>query len=186
MKIKLTFRIWLWIIILLLALIAILNFSNLFQNGVIIKSVEQNSSAFEQGLRQDQIITAIDGEKINNVEDFLKIINDKFISREKVKITITTSKAEYPFYSDSPPEIIVSDLSKTNIKTGLDLSGGARALIQAEDRPLTQEESNTLVDMLNNRFNVYGISDMTIRSVRDLENHYFVLIEIAGATPKDL
>ncbi len=186
MKIKFTFRIWLWIIILILAIISIVNFSNLFQKGVEIKSVEQNSSAFEAGLRQGQIIQTIDGKIISSIEDYSKIIQGKFSSEEKVKTTITTNEGEFIVYSNKPLEITVSNLPKTNIKTGLDLSGGSRALVKAENHVLTSAEVADLVSVVNNRFNVYGISDMNIRSVRDLSGNYFMLVEIAGTTPKDL
>ncbi|MFA5071780.1 MAG: PDZ domain-containing protein [Candidatus Pacearchaeota archaeon] len=185
MKIKLTWKIWLWLIVLLFSFLALVNFQNLFQEGVEIKSVEPNSTAFNEGLRQEQIITAIDGQKVENLEDYSRIIQEKFTG-EKIKLTITTTKSEIILYSNESPQITVSELSKTNIKTGLDLSGGARALIQAENHTLTKEEANLLVDTISNRFNTYGISDMTIRTIQDLQGNYFVSIEIAGATPEDM
>lgn len=186
MKIKLTWKIWLWIIFLVLALISIFITPTFLQKGILITNVEQNSSVFEQGLRQGQIITAIDNQEIKSVEDYSAIIQEKFPSNEKIKTTITTTKAEYVLYSDKAPELQVSNLPKTNLKTGLDLSGGARALIKAENHDLTSLEVNNLVSIVGNRLNVYGISDMTIRPVSDLAGNNFMLIEIAGATPKDL
>jgi preprotein translocase subunit SecD len=186
MKFKFTWRIWLWIIILMLSLVAIFITPDFLQKGVLITSVTQNSSAFEQGLRQGQVITAIDGKIVASIEDYSRIIQGKFISNETLKTTITTKNAEYIIYSDIPPKITVSDLPKTNLKLGLDLSGGARALVQAENHKLTSSEVADLVNIISNRFNVYGVSDMTIRSVSDLEGNNFMLIEIAGATPADL
>ncbi|MCK9568356.1 PDZ domain-containing protein [Candidatus Pacearchaeota archaeon] len=188
MKIKLTWKIWLWLIVLLFALISIFVSSNgitFLQKGVLINSVESNSTAFNEGLRQEQIITAIDGQKIESVEDYTNIIQEKF-SGEKIKLTITTTDLEVVLYSNESPQITVSEIPKTNIQTGLDLSGGSRALIQTENHTLTKEEANLLVDTISNRFNTYGISDMTIRIVQDLQGNYFVSIEIAGATPKDM
>jgi len=188
MKLKFTWRIWLWIIVLIFAIISLVNFSNLFQKGVMIKSVEQNSSAFEQGLRTNQIITAIDGKIVTNLEDYSRVIQEKFNlnSSANVKTTITTTSGEYVIYSNAPPEITASNLEKTNIKTGLDLSGGARALVQAKNHTLTKQEVEDLVNVVSNRLNVYGFSDITIRSVSDLVGNNYMLVEIAGATPKDL
>ncbi len=186
MKIKLTFKIWLWIIIFILALVSIFVTPNFLQKGVLVTSVEQNSSAFEEGLRQGQVITAIDGKTVNNVEDYSKIVQSKFISDEKVKTIVATTEDEYIIYSNNSLEITVSNLPKTNLKTGLDLSGGSRALVKAENHKLTSSEVNDLVNVISNRFNVYGISDMTIRPVRDLSGNYFMLVEIAGATPQNL
>ena len=50
---KLTFRIWILIIVLILSLISIFGLPPSFlEKGILITGVEQNSSAFEQGLRQ--------------------------------------------------------------------------------------------------------------------------------------
>ena len=77
-------------------------------------------------------------------------------------------------------------IQKTNIKTGLDITGGSRALVQAKDVQLNSDELNDLVDITRNRINVYGISDVKVLPVSDLSGNRFMLIEIAGATPKDL
>ncbi len=185
MKLKFTWRIWLWIIILILSIISVFITPTFLKKGVLITSVEQNSSAFEQGLRQGQVIQAIDGKSIVNIEDFSKIVQGKYNINQTVKTTITTTDAEYVVYSDKL-DITVSELTKTNLKLGLDLKGGARALIQAENHKLTSSELNDLVSVVSNRLNVYGISDMTIRPVSDLSGNNFMLIEIAGTTPSDL
>jgi len=185
MKIKFTWKIWIWIIVLSLSLISIFITPYFLQKGVLITSVEKNSSAFEQGLRQGQIITAIDGTNIKNTDDFSKIMQGKFTSNEKIKTTITTKEAEYILYSDTIG-ITVTDIPKTNLKVGLDLNGGARALVRAKDHKLSSDEVNDLVDIISNRFNVYGISDITIRPVVDLAGNNYMLVEIAGTTPKDL
>jgi preprotein translocase subunit SecD len=185
MKIKLTWKIWLWIILIILSLISIFVTPNFLQKGVVITSVDQNSSAFEQGLRAGQIITAIDGKSIQSTDDFSKFVQGKFTSDKLVKTTITTKTADYVIYSNTI-DITVSNLPKTNLKLGLDLSGGARALVQAKDHKLTSAEVSDLVNVVGNRLNVYGISDMTISPVSDLSGNNFMSIEIAGATPTDL
>lgn len=187
MKIKLTWKIWLWIFLFLFALVSIFYNSDYFmQKGVLVTAVEKNSSAFEQGLRAGQIISSIDGQSIETIADFSRIVQEKNTLTEKVKTTITTTDSEYIIYSEKFPEISVTEIPKTNLKTGLDLSGGSRALVKAKDHALTSSEVTDLVDVMSNRFNVYGISDMSIRSVTDLTGNNFVLIEIAGATPSDL
>lgn len=186
MKIKFTWKIWVWIIVLTLSLISIFITPTFLQNGILITNVESNSSAFEQGLRQGQIITKIDGIEVNDIDDYSKIIQEKFSSSEKQKTTITTTESEYIIYSNISPQIIVSDIPSTNLKTGLDLGGGARALVKAKDHELTQEEVTDLVNIVSNRFNVYGISEMSIKSITDLTGNNFMLVEIAGATPDDM
>ena len=185
MKVKLTWRIWLLIIILASSLLAIfpLAFS---QKGVLVTSVEPNSTAFEQGFREAQVITAIEGKTVENLEDFSEVFQGKFISNQSRKMIFTTKDSEIIYFSDKPPEITVSEIPKTRIKFGLDLVGGSRALIQAEDRKLSSSEVKDLVDITQNRLNEFGLTDLKVRSVSDLEGNNFMLIEIAGTTPKDL
>ena len=182
---KIGFKVWILIIVLFLAFLAIAPWKAL-EKGVIITSVEQNSSAFEGGLRQGQRIIAIDDKVINNVEDYSKIISEKFSSIEKIKIEITTTDSEIILFSADAPEITVFSIPKSNIKTGLDLSGGSRALIKAKDKELSSTELSDLIAITSNRFNVYGISDVRIVPVTDLSGKHYMSVEIAGATPKDL
>lgn len=186
MKLKLTWKIWLLIILVILSLMAIFITPNFLQKGVLITSVTPNTTAFQQGLRQGQLITAINGQTITNANDYSKIIQENFPSNETIKTIITTNTAEYVLFSNQTPDLTISDLPKTNLKLGLDLSGGARALVEAKDHKLTSSEVNDLVDIVKNRLNVYGISDITIRPISDLAGNNFMLIEIAGATPSDL
>ena len=187
---KLSFRIWLLIIILLASVLSIFYTSSygfaLFQKGVLITSVEQNSSSFEQGLRQGQIITSIDGKIIENITDFSNYIQEKFPSEKEVKTIIKTKESEIILFSDNTPDITVSSIPKTSIKTGLDLAGGARALVRAQDKELSSGEMNDLVSITKNRLNVYGLSDINVKPISDLSGKRFMSIEIAGTTPKDL
>jgi len=186
MKLKLGFKLWFLIIVLILSLISIFITPNFLQKGVLIVSVDSNSTAFEQGLRQGQIITTIDGKEITSLEDFTQALQGKYGFNESVKTIFKTKDKEIILFSKQAPEIMVSEVSKTNIKLGLDLAGGSRALIKAEDKKLTSDEVNDLVDITRNRLNEFGLTDLKVMPVSDLERNHFMLIEIAGATPKDL
>ena len=184
---KLTFKIWFLIFAVILSLITIFGIPpKILQHGVLITSVEKNSTAFEQGLRQDQIITSVDNIPIKSLEDFTKIVSSKFVSKEKVKLIIQTTESQVILFDNTSPDITVSELPKTNIKWGLDLVGGSRALVKAADKDLSSNELSDLIAIVRNRLNVYGIVDIKILPVSDLSGNNFMLIEIAGATPKDL
>lgn len=185
MRLKWTWKIWLLVIVLALSLLSIFGVSS-FESGVLITSVEPNSTAFEQGLKQGQIIKEIDGNKIDNLEDFSASLQGKFDYNTSIKTIIKTTEAEVILFSNHPPNITVSEIPKTNLKMGLDLAGGARALVQAQDKKLSSSEINDLVSVVSNRLNVYGIADLNVLPVSDLSGNNFMLIEIAGATPKDL
>ena len=137
-------------------------------------------------LRPCQLIIAFDYSPIPVIEDFSGIITNKYSTGEKVKTIIETDAGEAIIFSEEVPAITVASIPKTNIKTGLDLAGGSRALIQAKDVKLSSSEIGDLIDVISNRLNVYGIADMNILPVSDLSGTNYMLIEIAGATPNDL
>ena len=163
---KLTWKIWLLIIVLFFSAIMI---SPNFQKGVIIKSVDKNSTAFEQGLKTGMIITSINNQKINNFDDYKNVLEETFtLDNQTKKIEIVTKDSEIILYTNEPPEITVFDIPKTNIKTGLDLSGGSRALIKAKDLDLSSEQLSDLIDVTNNRLNAFGIADVSVKPIKDL------------------
>ncbi len=186
---KLGFKIWLYLVVLVVTILLIFVSQNgitLFQKGVLISSVEQDSPAFEAGLRQGQIITEINNQKIEDMESFLDYIQKTFPYDEETKVVIKTKSEEAILYTKYAPNITVSHIPKTGLKTGLDLAGGARAIIGAEDVELTSQEAKDLADVVANRINYYGLKDIQISPFSDLSGNNYIRIEIAGATPKDL
>ncbi len=180
---KITFRIWLLLFALMLALLAI--WPRPFAKGVVIKSIEKNSTAYLQGLSPGEIILEVNGKKVVDVDDYSQAVGYLLNASEKQRIELKTNKGTYLFLTERPPEITVVDLPKSNLRLGLDLEGGARALIMPEKR-LSSQELNDLIAVMSNRLNVYGLSDVKIRPVFDLGGNGYVLVEIAGATPAEL
>jgi len=181
--VKIGFRLWVLIIFLVFALLAL---SPSFKSGVLIKSVEKNSTAFEEGLRQGLIIKKINEHEIKNMEDYADAISKIFESSGFKKIIIYTDKGDFVLFTNKPPEITLTNIPKLKLKTGLDLSGGARALVKPKNISLSSREISDLISVTSERFNIYGLSDITIRPVKDLEGNNYMLVEIAGATPSDL
>jgi len=182
---KLGLKIWILLVALFLALLAISPW-HAFDSGVVIKSVDKNSTAFEEGLRSGMIITQINDNAIKNSQDYTTVISNIFQNvSDEIKLTIETDQGEFIVYANTL-EITTDNIPKTKIKTGLDLSGGARALIKPLNVSLSDSEVSDLVSITSQRFNVYGLSDVTVRPVKDLQGNNFMLIEIAGATPSDL
>jgi len=179
--VKLTIRIWILIIILVLSLLVI---KPNFESGLIIKSVDSNSTAFEAGLRSGQVIKSIDSQEIKSMEDFSKALA-QFPTKEKTKLIITTKEATYTLFTNETPKITVGQIPSTNLKFGLDIAGGSRALIKPEGE-LSTPELNDLIAVTTERLNVYGLTDIIIRPTSDLSGNTYMLIEIAGANPSEL
>ena len=179
---KISFRVWILIIALLLSLLAI---KPSFSSGVIVKSVQHNSSLFNAGLRQGEIIISINGQEIESKTDYTVIANTLFPDNSEKRISITTTKNEYIFLTNETLKMTVEDVPRTRIQSGLDLRGGARALVRPETE-ISDEELEDLVSVSRNRFNIYGLSDVTIKAVSDLGGNKFMLVEVAGASPDDL
>src|SRR3989344_13343 len=179
---KISFRIWLLIILLICSAWVIgLN----LEKGVLIKSVEKNSSAFESGLRSGMIIQSINNNEIKSVDDYNRIMSALLPSQNISRITIQTPDGSFIVFTKDDLAIVVDTIPLTNIKTGLDLSGGARALVKPE-RAISADELNDLIAITSTRLNEFGISDVSVRGVTDLSGNNFMLVEVAGATTSDL
>ena len=178
---KLGWRIWMLIIVLILSLLAI---SPSFKDGIKVSSIEKNSSLAEAGLTTGEVILEVNGQKVTDKHSYAEIISKIDLTDQK-RFDIKTEKGEYTVLLNGSIPISVDDIPKSKIQTGLDLRGGARALVQA-DQQLTDEQLADLIEVSRNRFNVYGLSDIQIKGVSDLSGHKFMLIEVAGATPSDL
>ncbi len=186
-KLGLSLKIWILIVALLLSIIAINPFMA-FSKGVIISEIIENSSAERAGLTKGEVIKEINGIKIKNLDDYAKAIESfsNASNETKIKVEVKTNKGNYIFLATKPePDFSVKSLPKTRLKLGLELQGGSRALVKPTEAQ-TQQTIDNIVSILNNRFNRYGISDAKISQAKDLQGNNYVLIEIAGVTPKEL
>lgn len=179
---KIGWRIWLLIIAILLSILAI---RPSFESGVMIKSIDPDSPAFQEGLKPGQIIKMVNTQEVKNSEDYANALNELLPRADPVRIDIETKTASFQFFTNESLGIVVQDVPHTRLKSGLDIQGGARALVRPEQN-ITDEQLDDLIAVSNNRFNVFGISDVKIRAVKDLQGDKFMLVEVAGATPTDL
>jgi preprotein translocase subunit SecD len=179
---KLTFRLWILIIILAISILAI---SPSLDSSIVVKSVDKDSKLFQAGLRQGSKVKAINNQPIESNQDYVLAISSIFPTEEEVRFSITTEDNEFVILTNQTPEITIGEKPKTKIQTGLDLRGGARALIKT-DVEVTDSELQDLVAVARTRFNVYGISDVNIKGVTDFDGNKFMLVEVAGASPDDL
>lgn len=187
---KITIRIWILIIVVGLSLISIFSIPPIFlEKGLIVRSIEQNSTIFEQGLRQGMVIIQINNQPIETFEDYSKAMESfvESITDEKAKLEIITKEAVFVdlFSEKVVDDIVVEEIPNTRIKTGLDLRGGVRALVKA-DVQLNEEQLNDLISVSEQRLNVYGLSDVKFFKVTQSTGEKLMGVEIAGSSPEDL
>jgi preprotein translocase subunit SecD len=79
----------------------------------------------------------------------------------------------------------VYDAPTTNIRQGLDLSGGTRVVLKPHEQ-VSASDLGTIQDNIKERLNVFGLSDIVVRPATDLSGQDFIVVEIAGANKDDV
>jgi len=184
---KITFKIWLLIIVVALSLISIFGIPPLvLQEGLVVASVNQNSTIFQDGLRESMLIKTINDKPIKTMQDYSKAI-EYLTENDSQKLIIQTDSIKIInlYTKEVIEDISIEEIPATKIKTGLDLRGGARAFVKA-DIPLNDAELNDLIAVSEQRLNVYGLSDVKFFKVKTSSNENLMGIEIAGSSPDDL
>jgi preprotein translocase subunit SecD len=189
-EMKITFKIWILIIAIVLSLVSIFSIPPVFlQDGLAVTSIERNSSIFQNGLREGMLIQEINGQKIDTLADYSEAFSalDKLEEGEKQKLIIKTKELEIInlFSKEIINDISVEEVSPTRIKTGLDLQGGARAFIKA-DVLLNEVQLDDLIAVSEQRLNVYGLSDVKFFKTKTTSGEYLMGVEISGTSPDDL
>ncbi len=176
-------------------------------NNKIINNVEDYSNAIENlnpnvsiQIRTNKgLYRLITREKVNIIElneTEFKTIEETIEVNETINGTIvtinktTTKRIEVPktktiSLGTEDIGLRVYEAPKTNIRKGLDLQGGTRVMLQPEEK-ITDNDMANLIDVMKERLNVYGLSDLTIRKAGDLSGNQYILVEIAGATEEDV
>lgn len=187
---KLTFRIWILLVVVLLSLISIFGLPpQSLEQGLIVASVNQNSTIFQDGIREGMILKSINGQTIESLDDYSSAMQEvqNLQEDETIKLTIQTNSLEVINLYDKSiiQDISLEEIPLTRIETGLDLRGGSRAFIKA-DVPLNEAELNDLIAVSEQRLNVYGLSDVKFFKVQTSSGENLMGLEIAGSSPKDL
>jgi len=189
-----------FLIILLLVSLLLIN-PQPWRKGVAIVNVVPNSPAALAGITAPkegtkpmsyERIEAINSMKIVNFDDFSNALSSL---QPNQTVVIKTNKAVYYVtfpsnYTDPYLGLRVKDAPKSNVRKGLDLEGGVRIILRPEfDSNLTVQQKESLVNLLKQsieeRLNVYGLSDVTITIIQDNTGQYYLRIEIPGRSEED-
>ncbi|MBU1203467.1 MAG: hypothetical protein KKG60_00155 [Nanoarchaeota archaeon] len=187
-KILKKFRVILLIFFLLLSVIAISPRFN--KEGVAIRSIDKNSSAYDSGMRvepnlppvQREIIKQINNIKVTNLEDYATALHSL---KPQDTVRLITTKQEYVFLKGENLGLSVENAPSSNIFLGLELKGGTRVLLEPEEK-ITESQRKDVIATMRNRLNVYGLSDIVIREANDLKGTKYIIVEIAGATKQEV
>ena len=191
-----SWRVILLLIFLVFALVAI--HPQIFsEEGVTIRSVSYNSSAANAGITtptaksmpvNKERILYLNDERIKNADDYYATLKTL---KENRSISLQTDKKTYTLITKNNLNeeidlgLKVYGNPRSNIRKGLDLEGGTRVLLKPVE--LTDKgDLESIVDILKERLNVYGLSDIVVRSASDLAGEDFILIEIAGVTEDEV
>jgi len=85
----------------------------------------------------------------------------------------------------APIGLLIGEAPTSNIRFGLDLSGGTRVLLRPEEE-ISQDDLSLIIENIKERLNVFGLSDIVVRPARDLSGAYFILVEIPGASKEEV
>ena len=205
-KLKQIFTDWRVILVIVCIIFSLVAISpNPGSEGVAIRSVVTNSSAANAGIEgptenvrpmQREKVISINNVPIRNIEDYYEVTSSL---TPNITITVETDEGIYKLVTKEKKEEVdnktiittediglkVYDAPKTNIKKGLDLEGGTRVLLQPEEK-ISDEDMADLIDNMEKRLNVYGLTDIVLKEASDLSGNQYVLVEIAGANEEEV
>ncbi|MDD9954522.1 MAG: hypothetical protein OXR66_09415 [Candidatus Woesearchaeota archaeon] len=205
-KIVTNVRLWVLVVFLILSLIAIN--PSLDASGVAIRQVDKNSSAAVAGIQSpDPTGTPVSRERVVEVNGIpIESVAQYYDATEghgaNESIVVTTNKNTYVLTTQAitsfdnetnettvlgiePLGLSVYEAPKSNIKLGLDLSGGTRVVLQPEER-IAKTDLELVIENIKQRLNVYGLSDIIVRSAKDLSGDDFIIVEIAGVEKEEV
>jgi len=126
------------------------------------------------------------------IEEYEEIIREnKTINGTEIEINTSVNKTrkvprtEVLILGTEDIGLNIYDAPSTNIRKGLDLQGGTRVLLAPEEK-VNRDEMNILLANMKQRLNVYGLSDVIVKSAGDLSGNQFIVIEIAGINEQEV
>ena len=140
--------------------------------GDLTKAVTLNETVLRTVIVQETSEELVDGVLTN--------VTRNVTSTEEVAKT-----ALVPITAEEALGLRVEEAASSNIRLGLDLQGGTRVLLQPEQK-LSTDEMGVLLDNMKERLNVYGLSDVVVRTAGDLSGNTYILIEIAGVNEEEV
>lgn len=145
--------------------------------------ITTNKNIYELRTREKFNITEL------NESEFKNVTIQKFDEELNQTINVTElqeiKKTQEISLGLEPIGLSVYDAPVNNIKKGLDLEGGTRVILKPEEE-ITEDESSLIIENIEQRLNVYGLSDIIVKPVADFDGSQYILVEIAGANEEEV
>src|SRR3989344_2529694 len=161
--------------------------STLEDYAAAVENIEANSTIrivtdkASYVLRTKELVqkTTLNETELQVVEEFDATTN------KTIKKTIEVPRVLREVIGVEPLGLEVVQAATSNLRKGLDLAGGSRVVLKPAEA-VTAQDLATIIDSLQERLNVYGLSDVSVRDATDLVGDKFIVVEIAGATEEEL
>jgi preprotein translocase subunit SecD len=143
-------------------------------NGIFKDKIEPGTTINSAGLVGKEM------KKIYKLEDLLEF------QGERGYLVLYTNKGKKNIKIDENDvfNISVEDSDITNLKFGLDIEGGIRALLQPQN--ITNQTSvEEIINILETRINIYGLSQAEFRKL-ELAGENLVMVSIAGGSEQEI
>ena len=192
-------RVWVLIFFIIVSLFSInyqINAQGVIINGVGISSPAENSGMrFDNdlGLTDYERILYLDKHEISTVDEYYNYVNnldpnsslairtDKNPSGYKIQIEDVGNKTVSDYIG-----ISVRDAAKSNIRLGIDLSGGSRLILEPVDE-VTDSDYDLLENTLQSRLDVYGASGTKVSKIEDtFSGEKFLMVESSHSNKNDI
>lgn len=160
-------------------------------DGVTITGIAQNSTAADVDIPRPKAmapvlkerILSVNGQPVTSVEEYFSLVND--ISANHT-VLLETNQQPYTLIMPESRDlgIRVAPAPVSNIRKGLDLAGGTRILLKPAEK-VAPEDMDLILSNLEERLNVYGLSDVVVRRSSDLAGQQFIVVEMAGLSEEE-
>ncbi len=146
-------------------------------------TVKTNKDIYRLTTKPIYKITVLDEIETKNITE--EIYNETTNTTTNITKTIETPKIEKEIIGVDDIGLGLYKAPTTNIRKGLDLSGGSRVMLAPEGQ-ISKEDFDFTIDNIKERLNVFGLTDIAVKSASDLQGKNFIIVEIAGATKEEV
>lgn len=146
-------------------------------------TIKTNKNIYKLTALPEYKITVLNETEIQNITE--EVFNETLNQTTLITKQIEVPKIKKELIGVADPGLGLYPAPTTNLRKGLDLSGGSRVVLKPEEK-ISQQDMDFTIENIKTRLNVFGLSDIIVRQASDLEGNDFIIVEIAGATKEEV